>query len=363
MSVNVGDLLTATAAPVTGNPTPTRSWQWFRGTTAISGANGSTYTVQIDDLGFTLSVQQIETNLMGVRRAASAPTSEVSPSPSASGGTETVITQGGKFYRVHTFLSDGALTVTRGGAVEYLVIAGGGGGGLGRFNAGGGGGAGGWQKYVDGEAGNTGAERLSVSAGVHSVAVGSGGVAPAPDGNAELGENGENSEFISITALGGGGGGITVQDAGRDGGSGGGGGVSSLGGVGSQGNDGGFGSTFGDLSLSAGGGGGGAGQKGEDAAPSVGGAGGDGLASAIDGVSAFRAAGGGGSSRTGTLGAGGAGGGGAAGREDAAGAGVPNTGSGGGGRTSTGNPAGNGGSGIVIVRYQISQAEYNAEAA
>ena len=77
MSVNVGDLLTATAAPVTGNPTPTRSWQWFRGTTAISGANGSTYSVQIDDLGFTLSVQQIETNLMGVRRATSAPTSEV----------------------------------------------------------------------------------------------------------------------------------------------------------------------------------------------------------------------------------------------------------------------------------------------
>jgi len=42
----------------------------------------------------------------------------------ASGGTETVITQGGQFYRVHTYTDVGssALTFTRGGAVEYLVV-------------------------------------------------------------------------------------------------------------------------------------------------------------------------------------------------------------------------------------------------
>ena len=79
MSIFVDDILTATAAPVTGTPTPTRSWQWFRGATVIPSANSSTYTVQVADVGFTLSVQQIETNVVGVRKATSAPTSEVSP--------------------------------------------------------------------------------------------------------------------------------------------------------------------------------------------------------------------------------------------------------------------------------------------
>jgi len=68
----------------------------------------------------------------------------------ATGGTVTDITQDGKEYRVHTFTSDGTFEVTRGGEVEYLVVAGGGAGGgdggpLGDTTArvGGGGGAGG----------------------------------------------------------------------------------------------------------------------------------------------------------------------------------------------------------------------------
>lgn len=49
---------------------------------------------------------------------------------SASGGTETTITDGGISYKVHTFLSGGTFTVSEGGLVEYLVVGGGGGGGV-----------------------------------------------------------------------------------------------------------------------------------------------------------------------------------------------------------------------------------------
>jgi hypothetical protein len=59
----------------------------------------------------------------------------------ATGGTVTDITQNGITYRVHSFTSAGNSTfsVTRGGLVEYLIVAGGGGG----MDMGGGGGYGG----------------------------------------------------------------------------------------------------------------------------------------------------------------------------------------------------------------------------
>ena len=73
------------------------------------------------------------------------------PPVSATGGTETTITDGGVTYRVHTFTSSGTLTVTSGGDVEYLVVAGGGGGGKGAYGGGGCGGAGGYRSSVVGE--------------------------------------------------------------------------------------------------------------------------------------------------------------------------------------------------------------------
>ena len=73
----VSDLLTAAAASVTGTPTPTRSWQWLRGSTLISGATSSTYTVSEDDIGSAISVRQIETNIAGVDTATSAATAAV----------------------------------------------------------------------------------------------------------------------------------------------------------------------------------------------------------------------------------------------------------------------------------------------
>jgi hypothetical protein len=50
--------------------------------------------------------------------------------PIATGGSISNITQSGFNYRVHTFATIGAttFTVTRGGLVEYLIVAGGGGG-------------------------------------------------------------------------------------------------------------------------------------------------------------------------------------------------------------------------------------------
>jgi hypothetical protein len=79
MSVQVTDLLTASPAPVTGNPTPVRTWQWLRDGAPISGATSQTYTVQPADEGAILSVQQIETNLLGVRRATSLALGPVQP--------------------------------------------------------------------------------------------------------------------------------------------------------------------------------------------------------------------------------------------------------------------------------------------
>jgi hypothetical protein len=71
MTIYINNLLSATEANVTGKPTPTRTWQWLRNGTAISGANSSTYTVIEADLAANLSVSQIETNLGGVDKATS----------------------------------------------------------------------------------------------------------------------------------------------------------------------------------------------------------------------------------------------------------------------------------------------------
>ena len=238
-----------------------------------------------------------------------------------SGGT--VTTSGN--YRIHSFTSSGTFVNTIASlSVEYLVIAGGGGGGVGDQNAvayGGGGGAGGYRTNVAGQTSGRGSSAeaaLSLSAGNKTVTVGAGGAGAT--GDDQLGTNGGDSVFDSITSIGGGRGGANSSD-GSSGGSGGGGKESN--GVGhsgtsGQGYDGGNGSESGNR----GGGGGGASASGS---ATTGGAGGSSNGGAV----------------TGGGGAGGAGG-------TAGGAGTANTGSGGGAGTVT---SGAGGSGIVIVRY------------
>jgi hypothetical protein len=259
------------------------------------------------------------------------------PTPAASGGTETVIDVSGTYYRVHTFLTSGTLTVNSSIATaEYLVVAGGGGAGRGR----GGGGAGGML---------TGSG-LAISAGSEAITVGAGGL-----GDVGFPNNGENSVAFGLTAIGGGSGVGEVQQA-QSGGSGGGGGTVGGSGTPGQGHDGGKNDP---ANANARGGGGGAGEAGFDAVGNVGGAGGDGLPSSITGEEVYYAGGGGSGCRYTVCALGGLGGGG-----DGRGLGGSPAGSHGedgkGGGAGGGNYL-NGGSGIVVVRYEITEAEYLEE--
>ncbi|NBT24107.1 hypothetical protein EBT11_05615 [bacterium] len=258
---------------------------------------------------------------------------------SATGGT--MSTTGG--YAIHTFTNVGVSTFrpTGSGTVEILVVGGGGGAG---FDGGGGGGAGGVIT-------NT----VSVVAGTsYPVVVGVGGAAAI----AQSGPNGSpggNSQFGSITAIGGAGGynGHAGSTATTTGGSGGGEGFNGGGpgnGTPGQGNRGGY-----KYADSAGGGGGGAGELGGSASNGRGGNGGKGIQSDISGVATWYGGGGAGGSWNGFGGIGGLGGGGNGGGNAAPSGsdGVANTGGGGGGNGyASSNNSGKGGSGIVIVRYQ-----------
>ena len=263
-------------------------------------------------------------------------------------------------YTIHTFATSGTFTISdQSLKVDYLVVAGGGGGGQKRA---GGGGAGGMIT----------ASNVSLAAGTYTITVGAGGNGGTGTSSWTQGGDGSNSIISSIVTATGGGGGAREQAVGSDGGSGGGGSDGQNGGSGTsgQGNDG------GNSSSSSGGGGGGGkggvGNGGGNAAAGSsgydGGDGGTGGSSSITGTSVTYAGGGGGGARHGdaTGGAGAAGGG--NGGKDCSNMGTAatvNTGSGGGGggRDSDSDAAtcfdgGNGGSGIVIVRYITTDAEY-----
>ena len=244
-------------------------------------------------------------------------------------------------YRIHQFTSSGTFVNTISSlSVEYLVIAGGGAGGVGDQGAnayGGGGGAGGYRTNVTGQtsgASSSAEAALSLSTGNKTVTVGAGGAGTSGDN--QVGTNGGDSVFDSITSIGGGRGGANSTD-GSSGGSGGGGKESDgagQSGTAGQGTAGGTGSEGGNR----GGGGGGASVAGGTSV------GGDGLSNNITG-SAVTRAGGGGSNGSGGTGGGGAGG------SPTGGAASGSTGSGGGAGTVN---SGNGGSGIVIVRYLVT---------
>ena len=241
----------------------------------------------------------------------------------------------GVIYGIHSFTTVGSATFTpsRNLTVEYLVIGGGGGGG-GSAWGGGGGGAGGYRCSVVGEksGGNTDAEaRTSLTSGVGiEVRVGVGGEGgtwiPLVAAN-----QGSNSWFGGIIALGGGGGGLAGTFGSGGGASHGGDGAGPAGsGTVGQGCNG--GGTYDSANIWGGGGGGGALANGSGTT----GAGGDGLASSVTGTSVTRAGGGKG---------GGNGGG-------SAGSGASNAGGGGEGKSIANGTAGQ--NGIVIVRYEIS---------
>lgn len=75
-----GEILTATAATASGTPAPTRTWQWRRNGSAISGATSATYTLQAADVGAVVSVTQTETNASGSASATSTNTATIAAS-------------------------------------------------------------------------------------------------------------------------------------------------------------------------------------------------------------------------------------------------------------------------------------------
>jgi hypothetical protein len=263
-------------------------------------------------------------------------------------------------------------------SLDYLIVAGGGSGGSGsKFNAaGGGGGAGGVRQGT-----------IGVNVGdTYALTVGNGGATAAPFA---LGNNGTNSVFGTLVAIGGGAGAShTVQGqspnniAGSAGGSGGGGsGSTALGGTGGaggagtagQGNNGGAAANNQPLNGGGGGGAGAAGGASATGSNARAGAGGAGISSNITGNVTYYGGGGGGGIYTyngvpyiGALqGLGGVGGGGNGGANATAtghgSPGTPNTGGGGGGgntRDPSGSPSGTdggtGGSGIVVLKCPAS---------
>ena len=232
-------------------------------------------------------------------------------------------------------------------SVEYLVVAGGGGGGgnNGTGNAGGGG-AGGYRTSTS----------FAITTGSsYTVTVGSGGSGAATN----VGSDGANSVFGSITSTGGGGGGAYSNQAGRAGGSGGGGPQTTGGGGAGTSGQGNAGGDNNGIGGSGGGGAGGTGYSSTGSSNREGGVGGVGLASSITGSSVYRAGGGGGGTHntgTGGYGVSGAGGNGGGGNghyknTNQATAGTANTGGGGGGGGETSHAGANGGSGVVIIAY------------
>jgi len=127
--------------------------------------------------------------------------------PEATGGTIVDTDIGGVPYRIHYFTDTGnsTFTVSKGGEVEYLIVAGGGGGGA---NHAGGGGAGGLLSGT-----------TTVTPQTYNITVGIGG-ATAPVSNGPAASNGGNSSALGFTAIGGGGGGGAGGQPGSSGGSG-----------------------------------------------------------------------------------------------------------------------------------------------
>lgn len=291
-------------------------------------------------------------------------------------GDGTAGTVNGGIYRVHRFpYAAGAsmdITFSQAGIIDALICAGGGGGRghLASSNSysGGGGGAGGLILQYS----------YGVTASTYSITVGQGGYHTdglGPFYYRSAFDDGDNSVFGSLTAIGGGAAGVgyTNPIEGYPGGSGGGASSNSAtgnpqgirnggSGTASQGNDGGSGGNR--LVYYGSGGGGGyltAGGSPSSTDTSVGGGdGGDGLANfKFDGLSNGYAAGGGGGSMSttsyGPHGTGGAGGGGDAAQTAGAASAATGIGCGGGGGHGSSSTfrGGRGSDGIVIIRYRI----------
>ena len=347
---SIGSTATFTSI-ANGIPFPTVQWQlstnngvtWsnISGATSVAdpvsqdGTRTSTYTTPTLDSSYNGYVYRVVwTNNQGSATSFEAIIAYEIPPTSTSGGTETYFhdTINSKYYKIHSFTDVGSssLSFSTVGVVRALIVAGGGGGGASQWSGGGGGGGG--TREID-----------NIIVGPISpivINVGAGG-SPLVNGGV--------SSFGTSESNGGGKGGSWAGEGGPGNGGCGGGANAYAAGKGNipatdppQGYD---GATGGGSSTASCGGGGGSGQ------PAPGYNGGNGKTSSITGIQTYY--GGGGVGQGGTTG--GLGGG--------AGPSSPGTdglGGGGAGRIRRQTAAQRGGSGIVIVRYEISQAEYEA---
>ena len=228
------------------------STAWVAALNANLWSNTAAITsISLSDLSGTASfVQYTTATLYGVSVTGSGTTT-----PKATGG----IISSDLNYIYHTFTAAGTFTPSTSLTCDYLIVAGGGGGG---WYTGGGGGAGGLI-YQTGQ---------TLSATGYGVTVGGGG-SGAPGTASNKGSNGSDSTFNSLTATGGGAGGVWGNTTSRNASNGGSGGGSTPGnglnnpfsgsGIVGQGFDGGTGSFAGGGSpYRAGGGGGGWGAAG-----------------------------------------------------------------------------------------------------
>ena len=290
--------------------------------------------------------------------------SYVRPNYMVATGGDLITTSGS--YKIHTFTTVGtsSFTISNVGnttGIECLIVAGGGGGG---YGSGGGGGAGG-VIY---------SSSYSISTGSYNVVIGDGGLGNTGSSVPTSINDGKNSTFATLTALGGGGAGGSGASThlANSGGSGGGLGHSTgTVGTGLQpsstsggyGNSGALGSGSPPYNAGGGGGAGGAGSSGGGTV----GRGGIGITNAfINSIQIGELSsgnyyiGGGGtggpdSFRGSSGGLGGIGGGGGSVTANNGTTGSINTGGGGGGGANSGNQnGGNGGSGVVVIKYRYT---------
>ena len=73
-----GSTLSVTTGCWTGAPTPTYSYQWYRGCTVVSGATSSTRTLAACCVGFAMKAKVTATNAIGCASAFSNSSSTVS---------------------------------------------------------------------------------------------------------------------------------------------------------------------------------------------------------------------------------------------------------------------------------------------
>ena len=270
---------------------------------------------------------------------------------SATGGTITDTTIGGRAWRYHTFTASGNFVVSNAGSdgqVEYLIVGGGASGAHHDARVGMGGGAGGMVRS------GTFTPVVNTTYGI-VIGAGGAGVSGATSGMA-----GSNTTAFGVTAEGGSGGGGYFTNPGN-GVNGGGGGCTVTTGnnpAGGTGTNFAGGTGFGNSNsfFIAGGGGAGAGGPGGSAAYGLGGAGGLGVASTITGASVIYGAGAGGCAATG--GSAPTGGVAGVGFDIAPNAGTNGRGNGGSGAAGTGAgvASGAGGTGVFIVGYWTAAA-------